>query len=324
MSASRPNAWDDLREDARRFDVGNGHLVSDLLHIPFPGHLPSSIRQDLDLGGGFKNFSQEVAMELTNSTRRWPAPGRQMIRSSTDGPLLKETNDRWTDLCERFLLLAAPDIRTVLPESLESDPSQAPIIFNKGYSCVCATLVHWIAWKRPHGAPVAICEFGAHVVENGEPRRVDGVATRAPYSRGFPRLPDTFQWPAGHHYSGWWRNSLHPASRSLVAAIDWFRTALDAGETRRSDLPTAVEPTICKNLRDARWISKATNGGLDSEMLRKRRERGHLPSSVLRGGRYLYLVTEVAALYPQYSVQLQEAFDECDDLRKPRKGERRR
>jgi hypothetical protein len=75
--------------------------------------------------------------------------------------------------------------------------------------------------------------------------------------------------------------------------------------------------------RDASWIRKATNGGLDGDLLRQMRKRRQLRNYKGAASRPLYHVLEVAHARPQYAEMLLDALKEGADFRKPRKAERR-
>ncbi len=76
-----------------------------------------------------------------------------------------------------------------------------------------------------------------------------------------------------------------------------------------------------ERFRDAAWIRKATDNGLDADLLTKMRKRGKLKRSRSSGGRWLYDVDEVAQMQPTYASLLLDALSDGADFRQPRKAE---
>ncbi len=91
---------------------------------------------------------------------------------------------------------------------------------------------------------------------------------------------------------------------------------------QRATPPSASDGDIGR-FRDARWISKATGGGLTGDALSKMRRRNTLHNVRRQGRRPLYDVYEVAEARTQYACVLMDALSENADFRTPRRAERK-
>ena len=87
------------------------------------------------------------------------------------------------------------------------------------------------------------------------------------------------------------------------------RAASRAGWVEHSALPSVFEQPFggVSDLRSAMWFDRATQGGLNADLLRKAVERRTLVSSRMPKKLWLHSIDEVKRVYPQYRGMLQTA-----------------
>jgi hypothetical protein len=78
-----------------------------------------------------------------------------------------------------------------------------------------------------------------------------------------------------------------------------------------------------EDLRDTRWFARATDGGVDRDVLRKMREAGRITlARQTTTGRWMYSASEIAKCKPEYRRAIEDAVSEGADFRKRRKKEK--
>lgn len=300
-----PPAWTDLRQDAREFDRDNPSIRSTLLHCPLhPRHAPQPLPEMARV------LKRTARLSFRASDTRRITPPMTFLWSPAHEACSGDASAQWTALCERLWQLATPLIARVLPESTNCDPLHAPRLDSKSWHPEGELLVHWLSWRLPEGCPPAECVLGVVEVVGGRERVVPASPLHPPFAKGYPHGPDGVELNPGMRLLGWWHSTLNPAGRALVAAVDGLMRALEPDRIPGTRASEDQESDIAKSFRNALWISRATKGGLNSEVLRKCRGRGRLTRTIRRGTQYLYFVPEIANEYVQYGEKLLQALKE--------------
>jgi hypothetical protein len=114
--------------------------------------------------------------------------------------------------------------------------------------------------------------------------------------------------------------------RSLQRVVDVLRASAEfrdaSGEllnSKRSQNKVPGDSQVTDRHRDAKWISKATAGSLDSGILLQMINRKKLARSLKLRGQWLHDIDEVAKHQPTYARVLTEACDENHDFKTKRK-----
>lgn len=99
------------------------------------------------------------------------------------------------------------------------------------------------------------------------------------------------------------------AHRGVGANLDLKHTAESIREMEQiaQRLRLLGDVHVPDDLRNSVWYSKATNGGLNSSMLRDAQANGRFPSAVKPSTRWLFPISEVIREFPEYRSQIQAA-----------------
>jgi hypothetical protein len=121
-----------------------------------------------------------------------------------------------------------------------------------------------------------------------------------------------------------WKQPAGAGNVPLATATHFGKWADELQRVLEELALTPVSNSELGDWRDTTWISRATSRGLDTELLRKMRERGELIDvKTSPTGRFLYNINELAKARPTYATQLLDALADAADFRQPRKSERR-